>query len=299
MPGAVSTAQSAPLEAVDQPKWAVPCECTVADHVDRTERALSRARIPDRYRFCDFKSFETEFYYDSVPRDRAAAWNNSLSYAKMKVQGFVREFPTCRDMGLLLMGPVGVGKTHLAVAAVKEILSKGHSALFYDYAELLKLIQSTYNPATELREMDVLEPVLKCDLLALDDLGSSKPSMWALETVGHILTTRYNESRFTIITTNYLDSDSAVRRDTTRDEDPDGRMRKEGPPPDISRSTRIVTTSQDEYRRISREDTFQERITKRIRSRLYEMCLTIEIWSADRREYMRKSRVSDPSLERT
>src|SRR5947209_20313548 len=54
--------------------------------------------------------------------------------------------------------------------------------------------------------MGVLEPVLTVELLLLDDLGASKPSAWALETVGHILNTRYNEKRITLLTTNYLDS---------------------------------------------------------------------------------------------
>ena len=56
--------------------------------------------------------------------------------------------------------------------------------------------------------MSVLEPVLKAELLVLDDVGSSKPSLWALETVGHVLNTRYNEKRVTVLTTNYLDTGS-------------------------------------------------------------------------------------------
>jgi DNA replication protein DnaC len=51
--------------------------------------------------------------------------------------------------------------------------------------------------------------VLKAEILVLDDVGSSKPSAWALETVGHVLNTRYNEKRVTLLTTNFLDSDAA------------------------------------------------------------------------------------------
>ncbi len=103
-----------------------------------------------------------------------------------------------------------MGKTHLAVAALKEIVLRGHSGLFYDYRELLKEIQDSYNAESQSTEMSVLEPVLKAEILVLDDLGSSKPSLWALETVGHILNTRYNEKRVTLLTTNYLDADAAI-----------------------------------------------------------------------------------------
>ena len=112
------------------------------------------------------------------------------------------------------MGPCGVGKTHLAVAALKEVVLRGHSGLFYDYRELLKQIQDSYNAESQSTEMSVLEPVLKTEFLVLDDVGSSKPSMWALETVGHMLNTRYNEKRVTLLTTNFLDSDSALNATT-------------------------------------------------------------------------------------
>ena len=108
------------------------------------------------------------------------------------------------------MGPCGVGKTHLAVAALRQIVLRGHTGLFYDYRELLKEIQDSYNSENQATEMGVLEPVLTAEVLLLDDLGASKPSPWALETVGHILNSRYNDKRITLVTTNYLDTGPAT-----------------------------------------------------------------------------------------
>ena len=96
------------------------------------------------------------------------AWSRSLAQAKLVVQRFAQEFSPVPEMhsehGLLLMGPCGVGKTHLAVAALKEIVLRGHSGLFYDYRELLKEIQDSYNAESQSTEMGVLEPVLKADI---------------------------------------------------------------------------------------------------------------------------------------
>jgi len=242
--------------------WAVPCDCTSGD---RTERALQRARVPEHYRHCDFESYETDNDVRDATPNQLAAWNRNRAEAKLIVQGFASEFPVGSEHGLLLMGPCGVGKTHLAVSAMKSIVRRGHSGLFYDYRELLKAIQDSYNPESQVTEMSVLEPVLKAEILVLDDVGSSKPSAWALETVGHVLNTRYNEKRVTLLTTNFLDSDAA----------PSGSVAN--PTPLRVAGMRSPTI----------EDSLTDRVGKRIRSRLYEMCRTVEIVAFDYRKEIR------------
>jgi DNA replication protein DnaC len=253
-----------PGASAGEPKmvWAVPCDCTTGD---RTERALARARVPERYRHCDFENYETDNEIENAPREQLASWNRSLTQAKLVVERFAQEFPVGSDHGLLLIGPCGVGKTHLAVSALKEIVLRGHTGLFYDYRELLKQIQDSYNAESQATEMGVLEPVLKAEVLVLDDVGSSKPSMWALETVGHVLNTRYNEKRVTLLTTNFLDSDSSANSPSAA-------------------SPRVAG-----MRAPVLEDSLTERVGKRIRSRLYEMCRTVEISAPDYRKEIRKA----------
>src|SRR5207245_1525796 len=190
-----------PGASVGPPKltWAVPCDCSQAD---RAIRSLARARIPRRYEHCDFESFATDFWEG---RSEAAAWDRSLAQAKLVVQAFARNYPAGGETGLLLIGPCGVGKTHLAVAALRELMVRGHEARFYDYRELLKELQASYDPDHPVSEMGVLEPVLKTAVLLIDDIGASKPSPWALDTIGHILNNRYKEQRVTLLTTNYFD----------------------------------------------------------------------------------------------
>lgn len=242
--------------------WAIPCDCTRGD---RTERALARARVPERYRHCDFDNFETDNDIENVTREQLSAWNRSLAQTKLVVERFAQEFPVNNEQGLLLIGPCGVGKTHLCVAALKEIALRGHSGLFYDYRELLKEIQDSYNAESQSTEMGVLEPVLKAEILVLDDLGSSKPSLWALETVGHVLNTRYNEKRVTLLTTNFLDSDVATSNGIGALPSP----RTAG------------------MRAPAAEDSLTERVGRRIRSRLYEMCRTVEVFAPDYRKEIR------------
>jgi len=240
--------------------WAVPCDCTGSD---RAERTLARARIPRRYEHCDFDNFDTDMYEEQPD---SPAWNRSLEQAKLVVEAFARDFPVGTESGLLLMGPCGAGKTHLAVAALREVVKRGHSGMFYDYRELLKEIQASYNPENPSTELGVLEPVVSADLLLLDDLGANKPSAWALETVGHILNARYNARRITLLTTNYLDSVTT----------------QPGP------ATLRFPTGQAAAA-AAREETLSDRLGARVRSRLYEMCRTIEIVAPDFRKEIRQA----------
>ncbi len=237
------------------PRMAVRCDC---GNEDRASKTLERTRLPQRYLHCDFESFDTDLQYDHGQKE-VAGWNRSLAQAKLVVEGFARDFPAGVEHGLLLMGPCGIGKTHLAVAALRQIVLRGHTGLFYDYRELLKEIQASYNPVNQATEMSVLEPVLTTEVLLLDDLGASKPSLWALETVGHVLNTRYNEKRITLITTNFLDGDLVAAP--------------------LSSSVRPSAV----------EDSLTDRIGKRIRSRLYEMCRTIEMAAPDYRKEIRQA----------
>ena len=238
-----------------QPTWAVPCECSEAE---RASRSLARARMPRRYEHCDFENFESDVWGGGP---EGAAWDRSLAQAKLVVQAFAQNYPASGETGLLLMGPCGVGKTHLAVSALRELMVRGHEARFYDYRELLKELQASYDPDHPVSEMGVLEPVLKAEVLLVDDIGASKPSPWALDTMGHILNKRYNENRVTLLTTNYLDRAEAELAISTM---PSGQ--KVTPP---------------------REETLVDRLGQRVRSRLYEMCRTVEIFAPDYRREIR------------
>ncbi len=158
-----------------------------------SDRLLRDARIPPRYAKCDLKNFLI------YPNEKL---QSAVTYARR----FADQFPAVTK-GLCLIGPPGIGKTHIAVAVLRQVvLEKGARALFYDVRELLKVIRSTYNPVVRTAEMDIIRPVMDAELLVLDDLGSEKPSEWVEETMNLIVNTRYNERRPTIFTTNYEDT---------------------------------------------------------------------------------------------
>jgi DNA replication protein DnaC len=165
------------------------CECRRAPR----SALVAAAQIPRRYEQCSF-----EGYFPLNPSQRAA-----LACSRQLAE----EYPTV-DFGLLFIGTCGVGKTHLAVAILRTLLEKGIPCLFYDFRDLLKRIQDSWNRDTNTTEMRVLAPVYQAHVLVLDELGASKPTEWVKDTMFHIINRRYNERKVTIFTSNYLDTKS-------------------------------------------------------------------------------------------
>ena len=205
-------------------KGARICSCQRNSSGSRT---LDRVKLPNRYAGCHFNSY--------TPTDPS-----QVKALRIATQ-FTMEFPAV-ERGVLFSGPVGVGKTHLAVSILKGLTERGFSCLFYEFGALLKEIQDSYNPNTKTSELAVLSPVLNAEILVLDELGASKPTDWVRDTMAHIINTRYNDRKATVFTTNYPDD-----------------------------------------RKNDREETLEDRIGVRLRSRLFEMCKTIDMKGSDYR----------------
>src|SRR5579862_5493804 len=216
---------------------AVRCECVAAE---RSERLESEADIPPLYSNASFENF-------LLSRDNPIGYSE-LTEVYLAVRGYARDFPHAKKPGLLLMGDPGTGKTHLAVAAFRIIMSKGFEGLFFDYQNLLDRIRSGYDSSSNSSDREAYRVAMDTDVVLLDDLGAHRVSDWVEDTVTSIITARCNNRKPLIATTNLIDPDAGY---TTYERTPGGKV---------------------DYR-----TTLSERIGPRARSRLFEMCRVIRM----------------------
>ncbi len=209
----------------------------------RKQSLLDQANIPRRYQNCRLDNFEVH--------------NDSHRDALKISRQFVKNYPA-QDVGLLFIGPCGVGKTHLAAAIIQELIrTKDAACIFYDFRDLIREIQSTFTPESTLSESDVLAPVFQSEVLVLDELGAKRTTAWVEETIFYIINHRYNHKKLTLFTTNYPDTDE--------EEDKRDSFYKKG------------------------GDNLIDRIGVRLRSRIYEMCKVVEMGGDDYRKMAKQA----------
>lgn len=209
-------------------------KCTSCDSIRLRVRRYNRAQIPSKY----YNILQAD---SLIPRDNSHY--AALTYAK---ESFVDKFPFNR--GFILMGPSGVGKTHLAIGTIAELtLKKGVKCMFKDFFFLLNELKKAYSDGVA--ENDIINPLVETEVLVIDELGKGKSNEWELNILDQLISKRYNSSKKTLITTNFISRDMI---------------------PKDRRTTEIL----------------EDRVGERIASRLFEMC---ELYLLEGRDYRKES----------
>jgi DNA replication protein DnaC len=187
--------------------------------------------------------------------------HRSLKDALTRSRTFIKEFVQMKgqySQGLIFMGEPGLGKTHLAVSVIKELILKhGVECKFVDFFELLRDIRHGYGE--DISEGEFINPYVGVKVLVIDELAKGRNTDWELTILDHFISTRYNDDdKVTLVTTNFKDNMD------------NGKGQEENKKSGLSTS--------------STRFTLEEKIGQRIFSRLMEMCKKVHLQGKDFRQ---------------
>ncbi len=237
--------------------WEV-CEC---QEFKQNLELLNRAKIPARFARTTLSSF--------VIMDRSQ--ENVLLYLVKFINTWKKKKQTSLQQlmkqSFLLMGPTGVGKTHLMVGFLRQlVLTHSLSARFLDFGDLLTTLKEQYKKG--LTDTEIIQPLLSVDVLLIDDFAKGRNTQWELGIIDLLISTRYNKNKITLITTNYTNNSETTLREKYRN------------------------TSNLNFGNDYTWDTLEERVGERVYSRLLEMCQFFFITGFDFRRLNRSIALS-------
>ncbi|KLU61865.1 DNA replication protein DnaC [Peptococcaceae bacterium CEB3] len=181
------------------------CTCSVDRHNEIVRRATEyekQRQVASYFGWSTVgKKFNSKTLEDFEPKSGTSA-------GLRRAHRFLADAKAGRDIvkGFMLVGPVGVGKSHIAAAIFNQLTKQGKACIFQNVPELLDTIRATYSVTASSSEADLLRVVKQCDILILDDLGAERHreggNDWATEKLFTVFDYRYRNDLPIIVTTN-------------------------------------------------------------------------------------------------
>lgn len=219
------------------------------------EDLLRQACIPPRFENAGFDNFSVGRHQDNPIEYRG------LTEAFVAAQSFAKNYMPLGEQGrnglLFQSTTTGTGKTHLAVAVLRELIRKGYDGVFLDYQQWLRDMRSAYDVLGGSEHRTAYGRAIDASVILLDDLGSERHSDWVEDTITSLINHRYNEGKAILATTNL-------------------------PIPEFGDAKREKDTLIPGKYNI--RDTLDQRIGVRAYSRLLGMCRVIRIEARDYRK---------------
>lgn len=147
----------------------------------------NQAMIPSRYASAHLGIFKN--------------MTGNCPFVVQEIKQWLRYFRTTSERkGLILSGPVGVGKTYLITALAKSLAEQGVSTRFVDFFQLLSHIRAAYSENKS--DQDILRPLIAVDVLIIDELGKGRNTDFEAVVLDQIVMNRYNENKILVASTN-------------------------------------------------------------------------------------------------
>lgn len=225
----------------------VASSCVVPNPL-RVINMINAAKIPSRYGGASLEGFSNLSGNGLQVKELLQKW----------LQGYLAE----PENGLVLDGPVGVGKTYLLAALARAAAMAGRSVKFVDFFQLLSELKGIYSQSGS--DSSILTPLINVDLLVIDEMGKGRNTDWELSILDQLVMGRYNQNKIILASTNY--STLPAKRGAK-----------------MPLVERPLDQPEVGFREHQFEQSLEERVGERIYSRLLETCELVHITGQDYR----------------
>lgn len=164
------------------------CECT--NGAQRSETLIRLSNLPPKFQQCSLKTFKTQ-----TPEQ----YN-----AKVALGRWIKDYSS-ESRGLLFDGPPGVGKSHLAAAAIRGLAEIGVQSRYWNVPQLFMELRATFSESQATNELELIDRCVNVPMLVLDDLGAERPTDYVRERWYLIIQRRYEQMKPVIVTANLND----------------------------------------------------------------------------------------------
>ena len=182
----------------DDKGMAFLADCSFCFSLRKRLRLLNDSGIPGKFSGVSLEVYQPIGLQNKKALSRAKDFLDDFHMANKQV-----------SRGLLFMGGPGLGKTHLVVSILKQlILEEEVNGKFVDFFQLLSDIRHGYSH--DQSEMSLIEPYLKSRVLVIDELAKGRNNEWEQTILDQFISSRYNAAdKITLFTTNYSDQGGA------------------------------------------------------------------------------------------
>ena len=167
------------------------CDCMKKALVEEGVRSSGIGKLYGRQ---SFDNFTLDYYREPLDRERAR-------YALARTRQYAESFGP-QSGNLLLIGPTGLGKTHLSTSVARAVIERGYDVVYETIQNILADFEYDRFKSGYGETQQRSERYLACELLIIDDLGTEQVTPFVLATLYHLLNTRLNHGKQTVINTN-------------------------------------------------------------------------------------------------
>ena len=174
------------------------CKCMRRRLVEAGMESSGLSGLMDRQ---SFENFSLD-YYRASPQEYQRMSRN-FQTVRQYAESFTIESDKPMPKSLLFLGGTGLGKTHLSTAVARTVIERGYDVYYNSAVGMISDFEfKRFGNAVAQSDGDDTVKYIDCDLLIIDDLGTEVVNQFTLSCLYHVINTRLNLGRPTIISTN-------------------------------------------------------------------------------------------------